>query len=53
MGVFAVKEGRRNPNFIGDFDLGKNLGFHESSLLCIYITTKYYSKFKACQGKFK
>ena len=52
MGVFAVKEGRRNPNFIGDFDLGKNLSLHKSSLRCIYIITKYYNKVKAYQGNF-
>jgi hypothetical protein len=32
LGVFAVKEGRGNPNFIGDFELGKNLGSHKPSL---------------------
>jgi len=28
--VFAMKECCGNPNFIGDFDFGKNLGFHKS-----------------------
>jgi len=26
-GAISVKEGRGNPNFIGDFDLGKNWRF--------------------------
>jgi hypothetical protein len=44
--LFAVKEGRGNPNFIGDFDLGKNLRFRKTSMRCIYIRTKYYTKFQ-------
>jgi hypothetical protein len=32
LGVFAMKECGGNPNFIGDFDFGKYLGFHKSSL---------------------
>jgi hypothetical protein len=45
-GVFAMKECRSNPNLISDFDLGKNLAFHESSMRCHNILTKYYNKFK-------
>src|SRR6267143_703118 len=32
LGVFTVKECRGNPNFIGNFDLGQNLGLHKSCL---------------------
>jgi hypothetical protein len=44
LGVLAMKECGCNPDFIGDFDFGKYLGFHKRPLRCIYITTKYYDE---------
>jgi hypothetical protein len=29
VGAFAVEECSRYPNFVGDFELGKNFFFHE------------------------